>query len=196
MLARAGFPVPAGYALSCEAAERCFEQVLPPELRPASLFTRQDVPEAELEQAAQRVRQAPLPADLRTELGGALGRLRAGGARSVAVRSSSIAEDQDAAAAAGLHISLLHVQTEAALFDAVRACWASVFQTRVLRYLHTLGIDGIGSLGVVVQAMVAADAAGVLFTVNPLTGDPDELVINAAFGLGTLVTDGSVSPDT
>ena len=53
MLARAGFPVPAGYALSCEAAERCFEQVLPPELRPASLFPRPDVPAAAMEPEAK-----------------------------------------------------------------------------------------------------------------------------------------------
>ena len=77
----------------------------------------------------------------------------------------------------------------------MRDCWASLFTERALTYLRRHGATEAG-MGVVVQAMVNADVAGVAFTANPLTGDGGEIVITAAYGLGTSVADGRVSPDT
>ncbi|MCB9604430.1 MAG: PEP/pyruvate-binding domain-containing protein [Polyangiales bacterium] len=195
-LARAGFPVPAAYALSGVACETFFRANLEPHELPSALITS-DVSAPALEAIAGKVRAAPLPADLERRLRDAFLSLRREGAVSVAVRSSSTREDQDEASAAGLHESILHVRDEDALLDAVRVCWASVFSPRVLAYLRRVGTgDADAVVGVVIQAMVPSDVSGVLFTVNPLTGDAGEIVIDAAYGLGSGVVDGSISPDT
>ena len=195
-LARAGFPIPMAFALSSEAAEQAFAAGLPPELQPNALFSATVCPDAALSEARERVLSLELEPALRGSLAAAYAELRRAGAESLAVRSSSTAEDQHAASAAGLHTTRLHVLGEQQLFAAVRACWASVFSPRVFSYLHTLGIESVGSVGVVIQALVPADVAGVLFTLNPLTLNSGEMVINAAYGLGHLVADGKVSPDT
>lgn len=195
-LARAGFPVPAAYALSSEVAERAFAACLPPQLLPSALFAGSLPAEADLAEARERVLHAELAPDLAQSLRNAFHELLAQGAPSVAVRSSSTAEDTHAASAAGLHTSVLNVTGEAALFQAVRECWASVFSQRVFLYLQALGAKDAGSVGVLVQAMVPGEVAGVLFSANPLTNNPREMVINAAYGLGVSVADGRVSPDT
>ncbi len=195
-LARAGFPVPAAHALPCEAAERAFTTCLPPGLQPSALFAASLPAESDLAEARERVLAAELAPDLAAALRGALRELRSLGAPSLVVRSSSTADDTQLASAAGLHVSVLNVFDEDALFAAVRECWASVFSPRVLTYLHALGAREAGSVGVLIQAMVPAAVAGVLFTVNPLTANPHEIVINAAYGLGVSVADGRVSPDT
>jgi phosphohistidine swiveling domain-containing protein len=195
-LARAGFPVPMAFALSCEAAEQAFAADLPPELQPSVLFAASVCPDAAFSEARERTLQLQLAPSLRALLSNAFSDMRKSGVESLAVRSSSTAEDQHAASAAGLHTTRLHVLTDEQLFDAVRECWAGVFSPRVFSYLHALGIESAGSLGLVIQALVPAEVAGVLFTVNPLTANNSEMVINAAYGLGELVAEGRVSPDT
>ena len=195
-LVRAGFPVPAAHAMSSEVALRHYAQVLPAELQPAQLFAaRQPLPEA-ISEARERVLAAPLPAEVVDALGRSFAALRAASVESLAVRSSSTAEDLSVASAAGLHCSVLNVRSEAKLFEAVRLCLANAFSPRLLGYLHNLGVDNAGATGVILQALVPADVAGVLFTVNPLSGDPHEMVIDAGYGLGTSVTDGHATPDT
>lgn len=196
-LARGGFPVPAGYALSADLAATTFARVLPPALRPEVLLADAHADPARLAEARALVLGAALAPDLVDALGRGLDALRSGDTAGVAVRSSAAYEDLATASAAGLLGSVLHVCTPEALADAVRQCWASVFEPRVAAYLRALAPHQVaaGGIGVVVQALVPADVSGVLFTVNPLTADPDEMVVEAAYGLGTVVTDGSVSPD-
>ncbi|MCC6877045.1 MAG: hypothetical protein IT378_22260, partial [Sandaracinaceae bacterium] len=195
-LARAGFPVPAALALDTSLCESFYAHVLADREQPAALLAGK-LSADRLEEAARRVREAPLPPELAAPIRGAFEALRAEGARAVAVRSSSPWEDQEAASAAGLHESFLGVESEEALFDAVRACWASLLSLRALTYVRTVaGADVRPAVGVVIQAMVPAEVAGVLFTVNPLSADPGEMVINASYGLGSTVMDGHVSPDT
>ena len=196
VLARAGFPVPMAYALSCEAAEQAFEAGLPPELHPSALFKSSVCPDEALSEARERVLSLPLEPSLARALSAAFTDMRRAGVESLAVRSSSTAEDQQAASAAGLHTTRLHVVNDEQLYAAVRECWASVFSPRVFSYLNALGLESAGSLGLVIQALVPADVAGVLFTANPLTSNASEMVINAAYGLGHLVSDGRISPDT
>jgi len=196
VLARAGFPVPMAYALSCEAAEQAFQAGLPPELHPNVLFKASVCPDEALSEARERALTLALDPSLVRALSSAFADMRRAGVESLAVRSSSTAEDQQAASAAGLHTTRLHVVNEEQLCMAVRECWASVFSPRVFSYLNALGLESAGSLGVVIQALVPADVAGVLFTANPLTSNASEMVINAAYGLGHLVADGRVSPDT
>lgn len=197
-LARAGFPVPAAYALPAEAFRTFVDASLPERDRPAALLAEpaESVSPERLASIREVLARAPLGRDVSNALRDALSDLERGGARAVAVRSSSTNEDRDAASAAGLHSTVLQVRNQVELERAVRLCWASFFEPRVLAYLRTMGRAAEASMGVVVQAMVPADVSGVLFTVNPLTGDAGEMVLNAAWGLGSSVVDGRVSPDT
>jgi pyruvate,water dikinase len=97
---------------------------------------------------------------------------------------------------AGQYDSYLNVRGESALLAAVRRCWASVWTARAISYRLRNRVDPLAiAMAVVVQRMVRSEASGVLFTANPTTGDRDELVINASFGLGEAVVSGDVTPD-
>lgn len=114
----------------------------------------------------------------------------------VAVRSSATAEDLPSASFAGQQDTYLNVVGAAAVEEAVRNCWASLWTDRAVSYRAELGIDASTvSLAVVVQRMVDAVTAGVMFTANPLTGRRQEAVIDASPGLGEAVVSGSVNPD-
>lgn len=115
----------------------------------------------------------------------------------VAVRSSATAEDLPTASFAGQHDTFLNVRGPDAVLDAIRRCWASLWTARAIEYRahNAVPVAGV-ALAVVVQELVPADAAGVLFTADPLTGDRSTLVINAAWGLGEAVVGGRVTPDT
>jgi len=193
-LVRAGFPVPAAYALSREAADEAYARVF----TSGQLALLGDGPAREAQSAVlrEKIMALSLPSSLERELSRTLALLRAASAESVAVRSSSTVEDHALASAAGLFSSTLNVRDEAGLFLAVKRAWASLLSPAALSYAATVGTMDDAGMGVVIQAMVPADAAGVLFTENPLTGDPDEIVIHASFGLGTQVTDGHCTPDT
>jgi rifampicin phosphotransferase len=195
-LARAGFPVPMAYALSSEAAEQAFAKNLPADLQPRTLLSSAATSEGALAEARERVLAIELEPELQQALIATYAEMRAAGVEQLAVRSSSTAEDQYVSSAAGLHTTILNVRDEQGLLDAVRTCWASVCSPRLLSYLHALGLDAAAAVGVVIQALVPSEVAGVLFTINPLTSNTHELVINAAYGLGNLVADGRVSPDT
>ncbi|HSO14469.1 MAG TPA: PEP/pyruvate-binding domain-containing protein, partial [Arthrobacter sp.] len=114
----------------------------------------------------------------------------------VAVRSSATAEDLPFASFAGQQDSFLDVTGADAVVEAVRRCWASLWSERAVAYRSANGIShrDVG-LAVVVQVMVDAAAAGVLFTANPVTGTRTETVINASPGSGQAVVSGSVNPD-
>ncbi|QDU90282.1 Phosphoenolpyruvate synthase [Pirellulimonas nuda] len=114
----------------------------------------------------------------------------------VAARSSATAEDLAGASMAGQYDTFLNLATADAVVDAVVRCWASIGSERVAAYLHEQGIDPAGvAMAVVVQKLVSAEAAGVLFTTNPRTGSPSEMLIEASWGLGESVVSGEVQPD-
>ncbi|MDQ4127360.1 MAG: hypothetical protein M3151_05340 [Actinomycetota bacterium] len=113
----------------------------------------------------------------------------------VAVRSSAIGEDSEAASFAGQHLTRLNVLlSPPALVDAVRAIWKSAYSESALAYRRRLGLPSEPQIGVIVQELVVADCAGVLFTRNPVNG-ADEIVIEASWGLGEAVVAGLVTPD-
>jgi phosphohistidine swiveling domain-containing protein len=114
----------------------------------------------------------------------------------VAVRSSATAEDLPEASFAGQQDTFLNVQGYGEVLAAVKRCWASLWTARAIGYRMRQGIgpDGL-SLAVVVQALVPAEAAGILFTANPVTGRRDQAMISAAWGLGEAVVGGLVTPD-
>ncbi len=114
----------------------------------------------------------------------------------VAIRSSATAEDLSGASFAGQQETYLSViGREAVRRDIVR-CWASLYSPQAIEYRRRLAIptDGL-AMAVVVQRLVPAEAAGVLFTIDPLTGDPSQITIEATFGLGVPIVGGEITPD-
>ncbi|HRO31654.1 PEP/pyruvate-binding domain-containing protein, partial [Citricoccus sp.] len=121
---------------------------------------------------------------------------RALGGGPVAVRSSATAEDLPGASFAGQQDTVLGVEGETALLDAIRQCWASLGNERAVAYRAGQGLqDAELAMAVVVQEMITPSAAGVMFTANPLTGTRTETVIDAVPGLGTGVVDGTMDTD-
>jgi pyruvate,water dikinase len=116
---------------------------------------------------------------------------------SVAVRSSAVEEDGTCFSFAGQHETYLNIVGIDALAEAVVRCWRSVRSERALAYRKEQGLSRAGGhLAVLVQQLVPADAAAVVFSANPLTGSRDEVLINASWGLGESVVNGTVTPDT
>ena len=134
-----------------------------------------------------------IPAPILTAL---LDAYRALGDATVAVRSSATAEDGTAMSMAGQYETILGVRGAAQLEDAVRRCWHASNSARVTGYLagHAVSAESV-SLALVVQRLVPADAAGVLFTANPRNGRRTEMLLEAAWGLGEAVVSGKVQPD-
>ncbi|HEX6293501.1 MAG TPA: PEP/pyruvate-binding domain-containing protein [Herpetosiphonaceae bacterium] len=115
----------------------------------------------------------------------------------VAVRSSATAEDLPELSFAGQQETYLNISGEEHLLDAIKRCWASLWTARAIGYRARHGISSASvHLAVVVQALVKADVAGIMFTANPLTSARDQIVINAAWGLGEAIVSGAVTPDT
>lgn len=114
----------------------------------------------------------------------------------LAVRSSAIGEDSGTNSFAGLHDTVLGVRSYAGLEMAVRRCWASLWSDRAVEYRRDAGLDHAEpAIAVVIQQMVRPDVAFVLFTVDPVTTNPDHAVISASWGLGEAVVSGLVTPD-
>ena len=143
---------------------------------------------------------APLPINMAEEIIAAYQQLKyetGDEALSVAVRSSSSAEDLEDASFAGQYDTILHVRTEQEVLQAVKQCWASVFSEHARDYATQKNISLADfPMSVFVQQMVFADVSGVIFSMNPVTENRDELIINASYGLGEGIVSGLVTPDT
>jgi rifampicin phosphotransferase len=185
-LLRAGFPVPPGFVITTIAYD----------LVVRSNRLQPDIDNA-LDSGAARVRagleQATIPPEVERAIGDAYVHMGEG---PVAVRSSATAEDLPEAAFAGQQETFLGVTGERALLDAVRRCWASLWSDRAVSYREQDGLSQVPvKLAVVVQRMIAADVAGVMFTANPVTGARDETIVEASAGLGEALVSGLVTPD-
>ncbi|WHT17172.1 PEP/pyruvate-binding domain-containing protein [Crossiella sp. CA-258035] len=188
-LVRAGVPVPPGFHVSTAAYRGFVAGGLDQTIRAALRGEPEDA-SAAIAAAFERV---AFPASTASAILTAYAEL---GSPAVAVRSSATAEDLPGLSFAGQQDSFLNVTGEEALLDAVRRCWASLWTARAIGYRARHGVTGEHALAVVVQELVPAEAAGVLFTANPLTGAGDEILINAAWGLGESVVGGQVTPDS
>ncbi|XP_003744519.1 uncharacterized protein LOC100902133 [Galendromus occidentalis] len=116
--------------------------------------------------------------------------------RKFAVRSSAVGEDSEEMSAAGQMTTYLGVQGEEEVFSAVVKCWASQFALTAVNYKRQYGQDLESQMAVVVQEMVSADSAGVMFTCDPVTSNPTGISITANFGLGESVVSATADPDT
>jgi phosphohistidine swiveling domain-containing protein len=198
-LARAGLPVPDGFHITTAAYRRFVaDNGLQPGIL-AALETAEPAQPATLEEASQTIRalfaQAQTPPDVAGAVALAYASLT-GSNPVVAVRSSATAEDLPEASFAGQQDTFLNVEGFGAVLEAVKSCWASLWTARAIGYRarHGITVDGL-SLAVVVQLLVPAEAAGILFTANPISGRRDQAVISAAWGLGESVVGGLVTPD-
>jgi pyruvate,water dikinase len=187
-LVRAGFPVPTGFVVTTAAYDR-FVAHSRLDKTIARVFDKLGGSGAAIRAAFEG---ALIPPEVEWEVLAAYEQL---GQRPVAVRSSATAEDLPEAAFAGQQDTFLNVVGAEALLDAVRRCWASLWTDRAIAYRARLGFDQrTVKLAVVVQRMVAAEAAGVMFTANSVTG-AREVMIDASPGLGEAVVAGLVTPD-
>lgn len=119
-----------------------------------------------------------------------------GGERSLAVRSSATVEDAAGMSFAGQFESILNVRGEEALLEAIKTCWLSLFSERALVYLARQRVPAEKvKMAVLVQEMVAADHAGVVFTADPLTGATDRFVVECVSGLGEGLVQGTIQPE-
>ncbi len=187
-------PVPDGFCITTAAYERASQQAgLEPILYELATTNAGDI--ARLEQCASAVRAALLAVTIPSDIVEAI-REAYPAPLSVAVRSSATAEDLPFASFAGQQETYLNVIGIDAVLNAVRRCWASLWTDRAVSYRESNHIDARSvRLAVVVQQMVNATVAGVLFTANPLTGRRHQAVIDANPGLGEAVVSGAVNPD-
>ena len=197
----AGFPVPSGFVLTTQAYD-AFVQAngLQQQIVELAQAVSADDPQSS-EVASEKIRalfmQGVIADDLAVEITNAYGQLAQTNDNAVAVRSSATAEDLPTASFAGQQNSYLNIRGDDALLEAVKKCWASLWTARAISYRIRQGIDPASvSLAVVVQQMIPADAAGVLFTANPINGQRDQILINATWGLGEAIVGGQVTPDS
>ena len=195
-LCQAGLPVPAGFVVDVEAYRRFVDEagIGPLVARTAREVTGDDA-DALADASAALVaafEATPVPRPLAEAIAVAWRQLGAG---PVAVRSSATAEDLPRASFAGQQDTVLGVTGADQVTAAVRRCWSSLWTTRALAYRTRQGIDHTEvAAAVVVQRMVAADVAGVLFTADPLTGRRDHVMVEAVRGLGAPLVGGRVTP--
>ena len=195
-LTQAGFPVPPGFAVTADAFDAVVQQHVDELL---AGLDPDDV--AALEQKAEHVRAVveslEVPEEIARDV--AEGYRRLGDELElsdppVAVRSSAVAEDAADASFAGMQSTYLWLRGTDDVLAGVRRCWASYFNAEALAYRAQHG--GAAGMSVAVQYMVDARVAGVMFTINPVTGDPSSIAIDASYGLGVTVVGGDVTPDS
>jgi pyruvate,water dikinase len=143
---------------------------------------------------AEAMRAARVPEQIRARIGQHYSLL--GGDAPVAVRSSALGEDSQDATFAGQQETYLWIRGAAQVCEAVRDCWISLYSPPAISYRARLGDAAEKpAMGVTVQRMVDAEVSGVMFTCNPVSGDPSMVAVNASWGLGLAVVGGEVTPD-
>jgi len=200
-LTRAGIDVPPGFVVRTESFEhfiQALEREAPFRARVQGLDANDvDTITAVCRALRARVEAAELPADLKTEILAAHRALGAAGQTPiVAVRSSATTEDATDASFAGLQDTYLWVMDPEDMLHKIRSCWASLYSVESVSYrLRHAFPENEVAMAVVVQVMVDARTAGVMFTRSPTTGDRSVITIEGAWGLGSAVVGGEVTPD-
>jgi pyruvate, water dikinase len=201
-LLAAGLRVPPGFAIGAGAFAKFAEETGVAGTIAAALKRvspgNLDTIDAAAKTIDEAMRFAPLPDDLRAELGSRYDELAAASGEEkppVAVRSSALGEDSQEASHAGQQESFLWVRGSEQVCDAVRDCWVSLYTPHAISYRAGLRGDVETAMGVAVQLMVDAEVSGVMFTCNPVSGDPSMVAVNASWGLGIAVVGGELTPD-
>lgn len=200
-MVKIGLPVPTGFIVSSQSYFHFLkENELETPIRKSLLKTHLDDPHSFL-LASQEIKKmmlsAPVPKPLAIEIAKAYLKLGSGVKNLlVAIRSSATAEDLPTASFAGQQETFLNVSGEANVVNKVRAAWASLFEARAIFYREEKGFDHLKvGIAVPVQKMVQSERSGVMFTVDPITGQKNRILIEAIYGLGEFIVQGVVTPD-
>ena len=192
-----GLPVPPGFCITTVAwREHLDVNRLAETIRRLLDAASQADPEhvrRHLAALRRAVVDAPVPERVRHEIET---HYRSLAAPLTAVRSSATAEDMPGQSFAGQHETVLGVRDAGACVAAVKRCWSSLWSDRAFQYRTRQGVDhGSSAMAVIVQALVPADASGVIFTADPITGGRDRITIESTIGLGEPLVSGQVTPD-
>jgi pyruvate,water dikinase len=187
-------PVPDGFVVSAQAYGRFVKNV---QDEIFAILKKLDADDSlRLEAASQEIQEIILKTDMPADIVEDIEKNYSKIDGFVAVRSSATAEDLPTASFAGQQATFLNVKGVDNVVKAVKECWASLFTGRAIYYRVTNKFKHEDVLiAVVVQKMVNSQKAGVLFTVNPVNNNHDEIIIEGAFGLGELVVSGQITPD-
>ena len=195
-----GFLVPAGFCVTADGYRHFAEAAGLEDQVQAALASADFGTPVALATAGERVSRlvaaTPLPNDLCEQIAEAYDNLTAMTGVACAVRSSAVSEDGSAASFAGLYESHLNVQGVVDVLRCVGRCYASLWSERAVRYRSTRGADSDEAMAVVVMGLVRSETSGVAFTAHPVTGDRNQVVINASWGLGEAIVAGMVTPDS
>lgn len=200
-MTQARFPVPNGFAVTVPAYDLFLERNSIAD-KINEILKNTDVNNAEelassSEKIVKVVKTSEIPKEVANEVFKAYKKLSGHFRKAlVAVRSSATAEDLPDASFAGQQATFLNIKGEANLLVAVRDCWASLFTPRAIFYREQNKINHEKvKISVIVQKMVQSDVSGVMFTIDPVTNDKDRIIIEAVWGLGEMIVQGSVVPD-
>ncbi|MCS7134359.1 MAG: phosphoenolpyruvate synthase [Candidatus Pacearchaeota archaeon] len=201
----AGFPVPEAFIITAQAFKEFMEKTKLKEKIYG--FLKVDIEDTQqLDKISREIREsiekAEIPKFLEKEIIDAYKDLSEEEPSSlfepcfVAVRSSATTEDLEQASFAGQQETFLNVKGNDALIEAIKKCWASLFTARAIYYRARHGFSHENSfIAVIVQKMMNFDKSGVIFTINPLTNNEKEIIIEAVFGLGEGIVSGAIEPD-
>ncbi|SJN56366.1 Phosphoenolpyruvate synthase [Vibrio ruber DSM 16370] len=181
-LVHAGLPVPVAFCVTADAYQQFIRETLPAPL----------LESGEMAQVRETILNADIPEPIKQAIQQAYQNL--GENPRIAVRSSALDEDGQSQSFAGQYETYLHVQGIQDVLQKVRSCWASLWADRAALYRQGHACES--AIAVVLQEMVDADAAGVMFTCDPLSGNQDQIVIDSCWGLGEGVVSGQVTTDT
>ena len=203
-LLKAGMPVPPGFAITTEAYREFLKQenngekikTILSDFNPDERGSSDDISK----NIGSLIESTPIPEEIEQAIRTAYDRLSdelGEKALAVAVRSSATAEDLPGASFAGQQDTFLWVSGADNIMEKVKRCWSSLFTTRAIHYRTKMGFPHEKVfISVGIQKMVEAEAAGVMFTLNPMNGDPSIIAIDANWGLGESVVQGEVTPDS
>lgn len=196
-LAKIGMPVPKGFVVLAPAFERFLEET-DINIETESIWKKINIEDIEsIEESSEILRDLILkhefPEQFKKEIFKAFDKL---GEKYVAVRSSATAEDSKVDSWAGQLETYLNTPKKE-LIHNIQKCWASLYLPRALFYRVKRGLTREKvSISVVVQKMIQSEISGVCFTVNPITNDRNQMVVEAVWGLGEILVSGQVTPDT
>ncbi|MDP3917764.1 MAG: phosphoenolpyruvate synthase [Candidatus Woesebacteria bacterium] len=200
-MVKAGFPVPAGFAVTVPSYELFLkENDIAKKIYEILKVTDVEDP-AQLENASKRIEKiintSKFPESVFSDLVKSYKKLSGRFSKAlVAVRSSATAEDLPGMSFAGQQATFLNVKGESNLQVAVRECWASLFTPRAIYYRHSnkIQIEKVG-ISVIVQKMIQSEVSGIMFSIDPVTNRKDRIIIDAVWGLGEMIVQGSYIPD-
>jgi pyruvate,water dikinase len=197
-MTRHQIPVPPGFVVSTHAYRQFVDAAGLEATIHAELDGLEANDTAKLNAVSANVRRAFLTAEMPSEIATSI---KEGydqlGAELVAVRSSATAEDLAEASFAGQQATYLNITGADDVVTAVQRCWASLFEGRAIFYRNQTGFDHVSvDLAVPVQQMIQSEVSGIMFTINPITGDRSGVMIEAVHGLGEAAVSGMVTPDS